>query len=327
MDEASLTNFRAHLLSRRRRLERVMKDFQETADLVELLRDVDSALERVADGTYGVCHSCHDSIEEDLLKMDPLACFCFDHLDAKQRRALEYDLELASRIQAALLPKKAMSAGGWSVHYHYQPAGPVSGDYVDVVPSGREAEAMLFVVGDVTGKGVAASMLTSHLHAVIHTLASINLATDQLVSEANRLLCESSMPSFFATLVCGKALKNGQVEICNAGHLSPILVHGDEVSAIESTGLPVGVLCDETYTVQKMRLVKGDRLVIYTDGLSEAAAGDTMYGEERVTELAHKNRRLPAEELIAAYMTDLVTFTSGKARQDDLSIMVVERAE
>jgi sigma-B regulation protein RsbU (phosphoserine phosphatase) len=327
MDEASLTNFRAHLLSRRRRLERVIHDTQATSDLVNLLREVDSALERVSDGTYGVCRTCHDSIEDDLLHMDPLACFCFDHLDAGQRRALEYDLELASRIQAALLPKKAMSVGGWRVHYHYQPAGPVSGDYVDVVPSGRETEAMLFIVGDVTGKGVAASMLTSHLHAVVHTLATINLATDQLVSEANRLLCESSMPSFFATLVCGKALKNGQVEICNAGHLSPILIHGDKVSTIESTGLPVGVLCDHVYSVSRVQFDSGDRLLLYTDGLSEAASGEAMYGEDRVAALARKNRDLAPEEFIAAYMTDLVTFTSGKARQDDLSIMVVERAE
>jgi sigma-B regulation protein RsbU (phosphoserine phosphatase) len=202
----------------------------------------------------------------------------------------------------------------------------VSGDYVDVVPSGGAEDAMLFAVGDVAGKGVAASMLTSHLHALIHTLATINLSADQLVSEANRLLCEGAMPSFFATLVCGRAMQDGDVEICNAGHVLPLLVRGNTVTGIESTGLPVGVLRDGTYSATRVHLDRGDRLVIYTDGLSEAAAGETMYGEERVAELARKHRALAAQELIAAYLEDLVTFTSGKARQDDLSIMVVERA-
>jgi len=127
MDDAKIAQIRAQLADRRRRLERAVVEFEDSAKLVELLREVDQALERVGNGTYGLCKTCSDPIEEDLLRTDPLVCFCFDHLDADQLRELENDLELASRIQAALLPENNLSADGWELHYHYRPAGPVSG--------------------------------------------------------------------------------------------------------------------------------------------------------------------------------------------------------
>jgi len=205
MDEASLANIRAHLIARRRRIARVLDDAADAPRLVGLLKEVDSALEKIGNGAYGVCKTCHEAIEDDLLERDPLACFCLDHLDAAQQRALEYDLETAARIQGALLPPKDIDAGIWRLHYYYEPAGPVRGDYCDVVTTTRKGGALLFAVGDVSGKGVAASMLMAHMHAVFHTLAAFDPPLDQLVAETNRLMCESTTTAHFATLVCGKS--------------------------------------------------------------------------------------------------------------------------
>ena len=326
MDEASLASIRAHLVARRHRIARVVEDRDETSRLVDLLKEVDSALERLGDGTYGVCKTCHESIEDQLLERDPLACFCIDHLDPVQQRALEYDLETASRIQRALLPQKDVDTGVWRLHYYYESAGPVSGDYCDVVVREPDGGALLFAVGDVSGKGVAASILMSHLHAVFHTLASFDPPLDQLVAETNRLMCESTTSAHFATLVCGKARRDGVIEICNAGHLPPLLVHRGEAVRLDPTDLPIGILCDGTYSVKKVSLDKGDHLVLYTDGLSEAASGEEMYGDERAREIASRHWKSSPAEMVRAYVEDLRAFTSNAAMEDDVSIMAVQRA-
>jgi sigma-B regulation protein RsbU (phosphoserine phosphatase) len=325
MDDVKMGHIRAQLIDRRQRLERAVFEGEESSQLVGLLQEVDLALERVADGSYGLCKTCSESIEEDLLLMDPLTCFCFDHLDSSQIRELERDLELASRIQAALLPENSISTAGWEVYYYYQPAGPVSGDYCDLVTLPGEENGLLFAVGDVSGKGVAASMLMSHLHAVFHSLASFDQSVGHLMDGANRLLCESTMSTHFATLVFGKANKDGKVEVCNAGHLAPLLLHGDEIISLETTGLPAGIFCQTPYSAQSVNLNKGDSLILYTDGLSEATYGDTFYGEDRVSRLGLQHAGLSPKKLVEAYIEDLNTFTSSGAGQDDLTIMVIRR--
>jgi len=146
---------------------------------------------------------------------------------------------MAARIQTTLLPRRAVRTGGWEACYHYQPLGPVSGDYCDLIPSA--GGGLLFIAGDVSGKGVASSLLMSHLHAIFRSLLSVGMPIGALLERANRVFCESTLPSFYATLVCGHAHANGDVEICNAGHCPPVLVCGGEVSTIEAAALPPGL--------------------------------------------------------------------------------------
>src|SRR5438552_692848 len=106
-------------------------------------------------GSFGICEHSHESIETDRLIADPLMRFCLDHLNGQQRNALEQDLQLAAQIQRGLLPRPDLFRDGWQVSYHYEPAGVVSGDYCDVVEAGDGD--IYFMLGDVSGKGVAAS--------------------------------------------------------------------------------------------------------------------------------------------------------------------------
>lgn len=180
---------REQLLDRRQRLEVAIGAFQEVPGLSRLLQEVDTALERMDDGTYGLCDLCHDPVETDRLIANPLTRLCIDHLTPDGQRALEQDLELASQIQSSLLPDANFRTDGWEVAFHYQPAGVVSGDYCDLITA--ESEGMHFIIGDVSGKGVAASMLMAHLQAMFRTLVSLNFPLDELVGRASRVFCES----------------------------------------------------------------------------------------------------------------------------------------
>jgi RNA polymerase-binding transcription factor DksA len=158
MATAEQAYLRSELHRRHDRLQSALRSSSAEASLSLLLDQVDAALTRMEQGTYGICKACHTPIETDRLLADPLLQFCLDDLTHDERRALESDLTLAARIQQALLPNQDFSPVGWQVHYHYAPAGLVSGDYCDLFES---KSGLLFLLGDVSGKGIAASMLMS----------------------------------------------------------------------------------------------------------------------------------------------------------------------
>ncbi|MFN2491469.1 MAG: SpoIIE family protein phosphatase [Pyrinomonadaceae bacterium] len=317
---------REQLIDRRHKLEDARAAFHRPAELTRLLEEVDQALKRMDVGVYGLCEVCHDPVESERLIADPLTRFCIDHLTPVEQRALEEDLQLASQIQTALLPRTNARLDGWDVAYHFQPAGMVSGDYCDLING--DQRSLHFVVGDVSGKGVAASMLMAHLHAMFRTLVSINLPLDQMVERASRVFCESTLPTQYATLVCGRADPDGQLEICNAGHLPPLLIQDGKVMSIAATGLPVGVFCSESFTVSRAKLNKGDMLFLYTDGLSESLDGTgNEYGSERLSKLLNENNCLDPGAMISLCRQELDKFADGKLPGDDLTIMAIRRTQ
>jgi sigma-B regulation protein RsbU (phosphoserine phosphatase) len=202
------TILRDQLLERRRRLEQAAVAAGETGQVRNLIQEVDAALARIETGSYGLCQVCHEPIEAERLICDPLSRFCLDHLTPSQQRALEGDLQLAARIQRGLLPDPHFHHNAWAVAYHYAPAGIVSGDYCDLIRS--ERGDLYFILGDVSGKGVAASMLMVHLQAMFRTLIPLGLPLQELVERASRVFCESTLPTHYATLVCGKAAASGE---------------------------------------------------------------------------------------------------------------------
>jgi len=321
--------FREQLLERRDRLHSAMAVSRQGVSLVALLNEVDSALARLDEGTYGRCETCHDSVEKTRLLADPLVRYCLDHLTPDQRRVLQDDLDLASQIQRELLPQEDLAFDGWQVAYHYRTLGPVSGDYCDVITSSTEdGKDWFFILGDVSGKGVAASMLMAHLHAIFRALVATGLPTPQLVERASRVFCESTVSPYFATLVCGRTRTSGEVELCNAGHCPPLLIQAGQVTRLEATGLPLGLFSEGQYSVQTLRLRPGDSLLLYTDGLTEARNGaDEEYGEERLSSLAGERYSPRPRPLVDACLDDLSAFLSGMPLRDDLTLMAIGRTE
>ncbi len=315
---------KVQLVARREKLLGALPVLQNRGPLHRLLDEVDAALERMEGGTFGICETCHEEIEAERLLADPLSRNCLDHLSTAEQRELERDLDLAYQVQSGLLPKPGSVADGWTMAYHYRPAGPVSGDYCDLIR--LDDGSSLFLLGDVTGKGVAASMLTAHLHAIFRSLCAPTRPVNELVAKANRVFCEGTLPSFFATLVCGRLAGDGEVEVCNAGHCYPLHVHDGAVSPIESTGLPLGVFCDAEYTSCRTKLSTGDGLVVHTDGLSETfnSAG-VQYGSERMSEILRQLRAHSPDQLLVALLDDVDGFRVDAPVTDDLTVMVLRR--
>jgi len=317
---------RGQLEERKQKLDAAMARAGRTEEFERLVQEVDAALGRMEKGKYGLCEKCHEPIEPERLQADPLMCFCVDHLNAEQQRALQDDLDLASRIQRGLLPKPELKLDGWELHYHYAPAGPVSGDYCDLIQETGTGD-IFFLLGDVSGHGVAASMLMTQLHATFRSLVSVGLPVDKLMEVANRVFCESVPTGQFATLVCGRASRGGVVEIANAGHLPVLVARKGEVARITATGVPLGMFCAGHFPVEKVRLGAGDSLVLYTDGLSEARnTRDAEYGIGRLTDLVGQRHALAPKALVDACLEDVKMFSSGAARGDDLTVMVLRKS-
>lgn len=325
------SKFRSQLADRRARLESTIAGLGQAEDLLRLLAEVDAALSRLDEGTYGTCAVCHTSVDEDDLLANPMASYCLCQLSAERQRALERDLDLAWHVQAALLPKPNLAVSGWQTHYRYLPNGPVSGDYCDLIAAdGDTAPELYFMLGDVSGKGVAASLLMAHLNASLRVLARTRLSPQDVMGKANRVLAESTLASHYATLVCGRASPAGEVEIANAGHCPPIVVRArGSFDVLESGGLPLGLGIGEPgghYFAERIALREGDVLVVYTDGLTEAAnSGGEEYGIDRLLAVLERSRGVAPRELIAKCLADLSSFLDGRERADDLTILALGR--
>ena len=326
MGDTTASFLHQQLADRRQRLESAIAQAGEPGDLVQLLDEVDSALERMHDGSYGICDLCHEPVETARLIADPLVRLCLDHLTPDQQRDLERDLELAATLQRALLPQQNLRHAGWEISYHYEPLGLVSGDYCDVIPANGEAQSLFFALGDASGKGVAASMLMSHLHAIFRTLVATGLSTHELVARASRIFRDSTMSPYFATLVCGRAAASGEIELCNAGHCPPLLIHQRKVTPVKATGLPVGLFRGGRYSAQRIKLAPGDSLFLYTDGLSEARSKtEEEYGEGRVAQVVADHHSHDPQSLVRACVENLASFRAGVPMADDLTVMAIRR--
>jgi sigma-B regulation protein RsbU (phosphoserine phosphatase) len=323
MIPAEQTYLRTELEHRRERLHSALHSPGADGSLSQLLTEVDAALERIDHGSFGLCETCHEAVEPDRLLADPLLRFCLDHLTQEEQRALESDLLLAARIQRGLLPEPELELGAWEVRFHYQPAGMVSGDYCDLFEANGELH---FMLGDVSGKGVAASMLMSHLHATFRSLAEASLPLDQMVEHANRIFCESTLAGQFATLIAGRASPDGAVEIVNAGHLPLLHLHDRGSAPKESTGVPLGMFCNTSFRLHQLSLGVGESLFLYTDGLTESRnqIGEE-YGLARVQGLANRQSSAHPKALIAGYLEDLSGFRKGIKQTDDLTLLAVRR--
>lgn len=310
------------LEDRKRKLEDAIALAPQNVGFAGLLHDVDAALERMVKGNYGLCEECHAPVEEDRLLADPLVRYCLDHLTQPQRAALQRDLDLASQVQRNLLPQPNLRAGNWETSYHYAPMGPVSGDYCDLIPCDGQ---LFFVLGDVSGKGVAACMLMTQLHALFRSLSAMAMPLGQTVSHVNRVFCDSALAGQYVTLVCGQAKPTGEVEIHNAGHWPAIVVGHGGILRIESTGLPLGLFHEAELSSTRVQLDPGDTLFLYSDGLLEARGAGDEYGVERVVHLLRQQAGRPPAELIAACLDDVRAFTDDAALLDDLTLLAIRR--
>lgn len=247
-----------------------------------------------------------------------------------EQQRLEQELEVARQVQQALLPERSASLAGARVETSYQPAGQVGGDYFDVITlSDRE---FVVIVGDVSNKGVPAALLMTAVRSVFRLETSVGIVVEQLLDKLNSFLCEQvfSPNGMFITLAYAYFnLKEGVCTCSNAGHLPPIHISrkDDQLSCWKIGGTALGLFSDFKYSSERLKLSPGDRVLFYTDGITECRnhLGE-LYGRERLEQSVREHRELGQVEMLQAVLADASTFASGKSQpaDDDITALLVE---
>ena len=233
------------------------------------------------------------------------------------------ELEEARRIQRKLLPTTLPVVDGCEIATHWQPASGVGGDCFDAIRFSSARVALS--IADVVGKGIPAALLMSNLQAAARAFATEVAEPAELCQQVNRILCgriaEGRFISFF---YCIADTALGTLTYANAGHYPPVIVRADgTVERLDCGGAVLGVFPDAQYEQGQIAIGSGDRLICYTDGVTEARnAQDEEYGEERLIAAAVENRACSAPALQARLAADVATFTDG-AFQDDATLIIL----
>ena len=243
--------------------------------------------------------------------------------EALEKRRLERDMEVAREIQQSLLPHEFPELTWVSVYGHNVPAAQVGGDYYDIFAASEDE--LGFAVGDVSGKGVPASLLMSTLQSSFLAESSAQEDLAKVCERVNDFLVQRTTPERYATFFAARLSVKGNLRYVNAGHNPPMLLRGAEVHRLSGGGLPLGLFQGRTYEVQERELQPGDLLLCYTDGVTEAnnpAAEE--FGEERLLDVVTSNPDANVRELSEKIFEAIEDYTHGVLNpHDDITLVVV----
>ena len=243
--------------------------------------------------------------------------------------SVEQELRVARSIQHALLPKDSPELEGWEIAHHYRPAREVGGDFYDFLR--LEDGRVGFVIGDVSGKGMAAALVMANTQSVLRAVVHRgSVAPEQVLAEANEILCAYIPPTnMFVT--CFYAIlepESGRLRYANAGHDLPYERHDGRVDKLRARGIPLGLMPGMLYEEKEAVLAAGDDLLFYSDGLIEAH-GPTgeMFGFSRLQDLV-RTHRSGDSSLIGFLLSELARFAGeGWEQEDDITLVTLERSE
>jgi serine phosphatase RsbU (regulator of sigma subunit) len=247
--------------------------------------------------------------------------------ESAERKRLEREVQLARDIQMALLPEQLPELANFALHGGNLPSRGVSGDLYKVVERAPGGDCFLFLA-DVSGKGIAASLLTASLEALVAGQIEQGAEPDASCALVSRLLFERTPPEKYATGFLGVLEPaTGVIRYTNAGHNPGLVVRNDGSTGwLEATGMPLGILPVGQYTVGEVALEPGDTLVLYTDGITEAENPDEEeFGEGRLEAVCARNRALGLEELAEVLWDELNDFADGAPFADDRTFVMVRR--
>lgn len=336
MQTSVINRIREGLLEKRESLEQWQVATPEPKKQLELgfadesavgkqLDVIETSLEKMEEGTYGICEICHESVDTELLQMDFTATVCLGHYSENELRQLESELELSQVIQRALLPQQVPSIPHYDIAAFSRPAQIVTGDYFDFL--NFEDGSYGFVVADVSGHGVSAGMLMSSLQTVFHTLAPETDSPVDVLARINRLYINNINFSTFVTIFFAKLDPLARtLSYASAGHNPPLLHRKstEEIFWLKPTGPAVGLIPDHRLRLENVKLMAGDTLVLYTDGIIEAFNPEESepFGYDRLAEVVDQNAALPANELTQKIRQALNEFTQGSALADDITVVI-----
>jgi len=235
----------------------------------------------------------------------------------------EQEAAEARAIQQGLLPTDIPQQPGYEIAAVWRPAKIVGGDYYDVLAFDETTFGLC--IADVAGKGLPAALLMSNLQAGVRGLASASLPPDGLCARLNTLVCHNTNGDRFITFFYAQLDGPGRrLNYTNAGHNAPILVHRDgSLERLHDGGGVLGVLPDQKFALGSVQLEPGDRVVFFTDGVTESCdANDNEFGEPRLSELLREHRATSASQLQERILAAVSAF-SGAPSQDDVTLLVL----
>jgi sigma-B regulation protein RsbU (phosphoserine phosphatase) len=235
-------------------------------------------------------------------------------------------VRLAARIQKDLLPKEAPRLAGYDLAGRSIPAQTVGGDYFDFVF--MDEAHLALCLGDVSGKGLPASLLMANLQAAIRSQVLACASVTDCLSRTNTLLYRSTDAGKFATaFYCVLDLERHELTFSNAGHNPPLLFRSSRPERLEEGGLMLGAFEGAEFVEASCRIEPGDLLVVYSDGITEAMNGDNEeFGEEGLVEVVNRERERSAEDVLDAIVKAALDFTGDRLQGDDMTLMVLKRA-
>lgn len=243
-----------------------------------------------------------------------------------QQERLERELQLASEIQQRFQPTAPPHVPGYELQGISFPCYEIGGDYYDFIQ--REDGRLIIALGDVSGKGTAAALLMSSLHAAIHAQTGSHDTLVKTISAVNRYLADNIPPNRFVTLFYAELdPESGAVSFLNAGHNPPLIVHAaGTVEQLASGGLPLGIKPDAEYREGRTHMRQGDVLVIYSDGVTEAASpSGEEFGPTRLYEVVSRNVDASAAGIRDRIESALTKFSQGTKAADDITLVIVKR--
>lgn len=239
---------------------------------------------------------------------------------------MQEQLRLAHDIQMGLLPKNLPSLPGYDIAARSIPAQMVGGDLFDFIKI--DENRMAIALGDVTGKGMPASLLMANVQATLRGQTLLASSAKECIIRSNKLLLVSTSDEKFVTLFYGILnTTNHRLLYCNAGHDHPFLISETrEQRRLGQGGVVLGILEEFPFTEEEVQLEPGDTLVIYSDGISEAMNIEReMWGERKLEELLRERQGEPAERIIDHVVAAVKTHAGACPQSDDLTIVVVKR--
>lgn len=243
-----------------------------------------------------------------------------------ERERLEHELELATEIQQRFQPAGPPLVPGYEFQGISFSCYEIGGDYYDFIE--RHDGKMLIALGDVSGKGTAAALLMSSVHAAIHAQVSAKSSLDQTMTSVNQYLAENTPANRFVTMFAAELdPPTGMLKYINAGHNPPLIGRVDgSIEQLSSGGFPLGIMPTAEFEMGETQLHPGESLVVYSDGVSEANnIRDEEFGMERLCAVVQNNLKASAAGMRDKVESALSAFTQTAPANDDITLVIVKR--
>jgi len=239
-----------------------------------------------------------------------------------EKSRMEQEMRIAAEIQQALLPKARAALGFVEAGAASIPCRSIGGDFFDYADEATDAFG--FTLGDVSGKGPPAALMSAMMQGMFASHVSGLDAPAQAVKTMNKALCRRGLEARFVTLLLGSITPEGRLTYCNAGHNPPLVVGRSGLRLLETGGPVVGLLEFAPYEQETVQLDPGDIIVVFSDGVSEALdAEGEEFGDERLQQVVRESQHEPAATLVDRLISAVREFTRGAPQSDDITAMVV----